>query len=167
MNNNRLNNKKKGLSGLTAAACGLLLLCGCSDFLEPKPLSFYDPTTTFTTEAGLQATMAAADKQLRDIWINGESNALALEYRLSELAANGKTDESNPFCDINGTLTPTNMRDQTGWFWNDVYYSGIKFPNTILTYINGVEGLEEATKNAYIGRAYFHRAIRYLNLVFC
>ena len=47
MNNNRLNNKKKGLSGLTAAACGLLLLCGCSDFLEPKPLSFYDPTTTF------------------------------------------------------------------------------------------------------------------------
>lgn len=131
MNNNRLNNKKKGLSGLTAAACGLLLLCGCSDFLEPKPLSFYDPTTTFTTEAGLQATMAAADKQLRDIWINGESNALALEYRLSELAANGKTDESNPFCDINGTLTPTNMRDQTGWFWNDVYYSGIKFPNTI------------------------------------
>lgn len=47
------------------------------------------------------------------------------------------------------------MRDQTGWFWNDVYYSGIKFPNTILTYINGVEGLEEATKNAYIGRAYF------------
>lgn len=53
MNNNRLNNKKKGLSGLTAAACGLLLLCGCSDFLEPKPLSFYDPTTTFTTEAGL------------------------------------------------------------------------------------------------------------------
>ena len=166
MNNNRLNNKKKGLSGLTAAACGLLLLCGCSDFLEPKPLSFYDPTTTFTTEAGLQATMAAADKQLRDIWINGESNALALEYRLSELAANGKTDESNPFCDINGTLTPTNMRDQTGWFWNDVYYSGIKFPNTILTYINGVEGLEEATKNAYIGRAYFHRAIRYLNLVF-
>lgn len=32
MNNNRLNNKKKGLSGLTAAACGLLLLCGCSDF---------------------------------------------------------------------------------------------------------------------------------------
>lgn len=50
------------------------------DFLEPKPLSFYDPTTTFTTEAGLQATMAAADKQLRDIWINGESNALALEY---------------------------------------------------------------------------------------
>ena len=63
MNNNRLNNKKKGLSGLTAAACGLLLLCGCSDFLEPKPLSFYDPTTTFTTEAGLQATMAAADKE--------------------------------------------------------------------------------------------------------
>ena len=55
MNNNRLNNKKKGLSGLTAAACGLLLLCGCSDFLEPKPLSFYDPTTTFTTEAGLVA----------------------------------------------------------------------------------------------------------------
>lgn len=153
-------------AGLIGMMCGSMLFCSCEDFLEPKPLSFYEPASTFTTEAGLEATLTASDRQFRNIWINGESGALAMEYRLSELAANGKTDESNPFCDINGTLVPTNMRDQTGWFWNDVYYSGIKFPNTILTYIDNVQGLDESVKNAYIGRAYFYRSFHYLNLVF-
>ena len=154
------------LSRTLTVLCGSILLCGCEDFLEPKPLSFFEPAETFTTVAGLDATVSASDRQFRNIWINGESDALSLQYRLSELAANGKTDESNPFCDVNGTLVPTNMRNQTGWFWSDVYFSGIKFPNTILTYIKNVEGLDEATKNAYIGKAYFFRSFHYLNLVF-
>lgn len=144
MNNNRLNNKKKGLSGLTAAACGLLFSADARIFWSLNRFPSMTRQPHLPQKPVCKPPWQLPTKQLRDIWINGESNALALEYRLSELAANGKTDESNPFCDINGTLTPTNMRDQTGWFWNDVYYSGIKFPNTILTYINGVEGLEEA-----------------------
>lgn len=154
------------LSSTLALLCICAFLGSCEDFLEPKPLSFFEPAETFTTVAGLDATVTASDRQFRNIWINGESDALSLQYRLSELAVNGKTDESNPFCDVNGTLVPTNMRNQTGWFWSDVYFSGIKFPNTILTYINNVEGLDETTKNAYIGRAYFYRSFHYLNLVF-
>lgn len=75
-------------------------------------------------------------------------------------------DESNFFCDINGMLIFINMCDQIRWFWNDVYYFGIKFFNMILIYINGVEGFEEVIKNVYIGCVYFYCVICYLNLVF-
>lgn len=155
------------VKGLAAIIFTSLLFGSCSeDFLEPDPLSFFEPGNTFTTEAGLLSTLAAADVQFRNYWINGESGALALQYRLSEMAVGGKTDDSNMFTDVNGTLTPTNMRDNTGWFWNDVYWSGVGFSNTIITYIDNVEGLDENLKNAYLGRAYFHRSFRYLNLVF-
>lgn len=152
---------------LATTLLSLLFLGSCSeDFLEPDPLSFFEPGKTFTTEAGLRATLAACDVQFRNYWIDGESGRLALQYRLSDMAVGGKTDDSNMFTDINGTLVPTNMRDNTGWFWNDVYFSGIGFSNTIITYIDNVKDLDENLRNAYLGRAYFHRSFRYLNLVF-
>ena len=55
--------------------------------------------------------------------------------------------------------------NQIKYFW-DQHYSGIKYANTILSYIDAVEGLGEEKKNEYKGRAYFHRAYRYLALVF-
>ena len=55
--------------------------------------------------------------------------------------------------------------NQISYFWGQTY-SGIKYANTVLNYVDGVTSLSEATKNAYKGRAYFHRAYRYLNLVF-
>ena len=40
--------------GLMLALAGTMV--GCSDgFLEQDPLSFYEPATTYSTEAGLQA----------------------------------------------------------------------------------------------------------------
>lgn len=50
------------------------------------------------------------------------------------------------------------------YFWNEGF-TGIKHANTILSFIDKVTALSEETKNAYKGRAYFHRAYRYLNLV--
>lgn len=142
------------------------LLSSCDDFLDPKPLSFFEPEATFTTESGLQATIVASDRQFRNIWINDEATRLVLQYRLSELAAGGKTDSNKELVDVNTILTPTDLRDEISWFWKDVYYSGIKFPNTVITYIDNVEGLDEKVRNAYIGRAYFYRSFHYLNLVF-
>ena len=43
-------------------------LASCSDsFLEERPLSFYEPGTTYTTEAGLQSALAQCDKQLTQL----------------------------------------------------------------------------------------------------
>lgn len=51
------------------------------------------------------------------------------------------------------------------YFWGESY-TGIKAANTVISYIDKVEGLTDETKNEYLGRAYFHRAFRYLHLVF-
>jgi len=40
----------------------------------------------------------------------------------------------------------------------------VKYANTILSYIDNVKGLDDATRDAYKGRAYFHRAYAYYNL---
>ena len=47
-----------------AICIGLPLLSSCSDdFLEPKALSFFEPTSTFTTREGLQAALTSCDRQ--------------------------------------------------------------------------------------------------------
>lgn len=166
--NNIFNKKRIRFSVITLAStiCGSLLFSSCEDFLEPKPLSFFEPEATFTTESGLQATLFSADRQFFNHWIHSQRALLDMQYRLSDLAVGGKTDDENMFCNIDGVLTPTSMPNQISWFWEDVLGSGVKFANTILTYIDNVKGLDENVKKAYIGRALFHRSFRYLNLAF-
>lgn len=165
---------------------GILILAGvsmlatsCTDsFLKPDPLSFYNPENTLNTVSGLDAALAMCDKHLRHYWTYYENNSnnitvpIGTEYLYSDLAVYGKTDGINNavYGDWAGGLTPTsgiNNGDDNriAYFWNETY-NGIKYANTVLTYIDKVQGLDEAIKNEYKGRAYFHRAFRYLSLVF-
>lgn len=144
---------------------------GCKkDFLQAEPLSFFEPGATFTTRSGLDAAMAIADRHLRATWTNTSYQDLGLpistDYMFSELAVASKTDDGNIFADIATRLTPTDMPERLQpFFWTEAY-NGIKYANTVLTFIDGVEGLNEETKNQYRGRAFFHRSVRYLNLCF-
>jgi hypothetical protein len=88
------------------------LLVSCSeDFMEPDPLSFYEPETTFSTESGLQAVLASADKQLRNNNIHynaaGNSVPIGTEYVFSDMAKYGKTDNSSTISDFANTIVPT------------------------------------------------------------
>ncbi|MBA0882948.1 RagB/SusD family nutrient uptake outer membrane protein [Flavobacterium undicola] len=153
------------------------LFASCSkDFLEPDPLSFYIPESTFSTESGLQATLAIADKGLRNNYIHfsyaNNSVPIGTEYVFSDMAKYGKTDASTTAADYANIITPTGSfaRDPNdgiylGFFWDEAY-SGIKSANTVLTYIDKIQNLTQDVKNKYIGQAYFHRAYRYLNLVY-
>lgn len=152
------------ISGLLAS------LTGCKkEYLQPDPLSFYEPGATFTTRAGLDAALAIADRHLRSYWTYFEYVDLGLpintEYMFSDMAVASKTDDGNIFADIATRFTPTDMPERTGYFWNETY-NGIKYANTVLSFIGNVEGLDEATRNEYRGRALFHRSFRYLALVF-
>jgi len=170
-------NMKNRLSaiGLVTAMCSSLFFGSCSDsFLEPDPLSFYEPEITFTTESGMQAVLAQADRHLRSYWTSYENRNISVpigtEYLFSELSVASKTDDSALFSDVANQMTPTSgagydAGDWRSYFWDETY-NGIKYANTITTFINNVEGLDESTKNAYLGRAYFHRSFRYLSLVF-
>lgn len=168
---------KNKITKLILLATGVVVLASCSrDFLDPDPLSFYEPETTFTTESGLQATIAMADKTLRNFLIhyNGAYNSVPFgtEYVFSDMAKYGKTDASNTAADYAKIIVPTgsfatgtNDGVYLGFYW-DEGYNGIKYANTVLTYIDNVEGLDEDVKNKYKGQALFHRAFRYLNLVY-
>ncbi len=171
--NKRLNHI---LKSVTLFIGGSILLNSCSkSFLKPDPLSFYEPATTFSTEAGLMSSMALCDRHLKAYWATDHNEMLTLgtEYIFSEMMVASATDKRNMLCDIANMLTPTSEtsyqnieRTNSIWYLWEETYKAIMYANTILHYIDGVEGLNETTKNMYKGRAYFHRAFRYMALVF-
>ena len=70
-------------------------LTACSDsFLEQDPLSFYEPTTTYSTEAGLQSALTMCDKQLKTYILDGNWNnvGLATNYLMDDVCMNAKDD---------------------------------------------------------------------------
>lgn len=155
-----------------------LLASSCSrDFLNPDPLSFYEPGSTFNTRTGLEAALAICDRHLRAYWTTDHNEMLALgtEYIFSELMVAAATDKPNMYADIASLLTPISDQgptqhstDRTNslWYFWDETYRGVLYANTILSYVDDVEELDEATKNVFKGQAYFHRAFRYMALVF-
>lgn len=157
------------------AALAAMMITSCKrDFLKPDPLSFYEPTTTFTTQSGLDATIAMCDKHLRSYWSYTQTRDISVpintEYMMSDIGVSSKTDDAAIFADVSTRLTPTsgiNLDDvnMISFFWGETY-NGIKYANTITSYIDQVPGLDEDVKREYIGRAYFHRAFRYMALCF-
>lgn len=153
----------------------IAIIAGCKkNYLEPDPLSLYEPEKTFSTKSGLDAAMAMCDKHLRSYWSYITTRDISVpintEYMLSDMAVSGKTDDGGIFADVATRLTPTdgmytNDVNMMSFFWGETY-NGIKYANTITTFIEKVPGLNEATKQEYIGRAYFHRSFRYLALCF-
>ncbi|PWG81267.1 RagB/SusD family nutrient uptake outer membrane protein [Pararcticibacter amylolyticus] len=163
--------------GLTLFLGGSILISSCTkDFLKPDPLSVYEPDETFTSEAGLMAVQAIADRQLKQYYATDHNEMLTLgtEYIFSELMVAAATDKRSMLCDVANMLTPTsdnsttNNLDRTNSIWHywQETYNGIMNANTIIKYVDQVPGLDEPTRNAYRGRAYFHRAFRYMALVF-
>lgn len=155
----------------TILLCTLLQLSfGCSkEFLEPEPLSFYEPSVTFTTKEGLQAAITTCNRNLRYMW-TGEGAPILTDLLFSDVAVNGTTDKSGPAQDLNALITPTaNNNDvntnKINWFWYEGY-KGVKYANTIISNLPRVSGLDSTLYNQMLGMAYFHRAFRYMWLVF-
>lgn len=148
-------------------------LTACTDsFLEQDPLSFYEPTTTYSTEAGLQSALTMCDKQLKTYILDGNWNnvGLATNYLMTDVGMYAKTDMGGGFQDnFDAKLTPTSGMAGGGdanymsRFW-DQGFNMVKYANSVLSFVDQVKGLDENIKNAYKGRAYFHRAYAYYNL---
>lgn len=151
---------------LCAMICGSSFLTACSDdFLAQDPLSFFEPGKTFTTESGLSAALSTSDKLMRDFYNNGR---FTTDLLFSDLGVFGTTTDNVLSADLDIRLTPTTLTGSTWsvwWFW-DQGYGGVKYANTVISNIDNVTNLDEKIKNAYLGRAYFHRSWNYLMLVF-
>lgn len=163
------NNINKLFKGCMVVA-SLTMLSSCSDsFLKQDPLSFYEPKTTYATEAGLQAALATCDLHYKTMLMDGNGNVLPIAsvYFMSDLGLYAKTDAGGGIMDdFANKITPTSGMAGGGdsnamiRFWDEAW-SGIKYANTVLSYVDQVAGLNAATRDAYKGRAYFHRAYKY------
>lgn len=161
----KLNNKKYWLS---YSALVIMLLGSCKkDFLKPEPLSFYTPENTFNTEEGLKSTLVACERNLRLEWF-GDGAPIITQHIFSEVAIEGTTDKSGPAQDLNLLITPTTQLNhidfnRIGWYWFEGY-KGIKYANTIITFIDQIQWDSPEERNAILGAGYFHRAYRYYML---
>ncbi len=148
----------------------LTMLVSCSDsFLKQDPLSFYEPKTTYATEGGLQAALAMCDLHYKTMLMDGNGNVLPIAsvYIMSDVGLYAKTDAGGGIMDdFANKITPTSGMASGGdsnamiRFWDEAW-NGIKYANTVLSYVDQVQGLDDATRDAYKGRAYFHRAYKY------
>lgn len=156
------------------------LFSSCSEsFLDPDPLSIYEPGKTFTTEAGLKAALATCDISLRNYYTNVGANSnsvvIGTEYIFSDLAVYGKSDVNGNSVNFNFAdgLSPTggasgpggNDGNYINHYWLETYRA-IKYANTVIGSTDNIATLSETIRNMYKGRAYFHRSFYYLNLIF-
>lgn len=154
-----------------------MVLHSCNEsFLEPDPLSFYEPGATFTSEPGLKAALAQADRNMKLYYTTASDVLLpiATEFVFSDMLVVCATDKQAQISDIANMLVPSvgvynTNNDGTHMhsilhFWNE-NYAGIKYANTVIDYAPRVKTLTEKVRNEYIGRAYFHRSFRYYAMV--
>jgi starch-binding outer membrane protein, SusD/RagB family len=141
---------------------------GCDDeWLDPKPLSFFEPEITLTDARGMYAALTACERNMRYEWY-GDGSPIITELIFSEVCVEGTTDKPGPAQNMNIQITPTsnlnsNDFNRIGWFWYEGY-KGIKYANVVIERIDDATYKDEAERNAVLGSAYFHRAYRYYRL---
>ena len=99
------NNKQKYIIG--ALALLPLLTTGCKEsWLDPKPLSFYTPENTYVDAEGMYSAIVACERNMRHEFF-GDQSPILTEYYTSDVAVNGKTDESGALVDFDNYMLPT------------------------------------------------------------
>ena len=154
-----------GMLGLMVSATG------CSDWLDPKPLSFFTPENTFNTYEGLKTSTDMLNRDVRyfDYYpTSGSADPCIIsEYFFSEMGVNTRTDASNAPVDLVRQITPsaslTGNATQINNYWTYLY-KGIKDANTLYDRAQNVE-MTEQQRGEIEALACFHRAFRYYRLV--
>ena len=165
----KLNNKKTGIACMIGVA---VLASSCSDWLDPKPLSFYTPEISFADYNGLKTGTDMLNRDVRyfDFYPTGGSMdpCILSEYFFSDISVNGRTDAANSPQDLVRQITPsaslTGNASQINNYWTYLY-KGIKDANTLLTRSETAEFDNEDQRKEIEGLACFHRAYRYYRLV--
>lgn len=149
--------------------CLVLIITGCKkDYLKPKPLSFYEPGETYVDAPAMKAAIAACNRNLRIEYYGGNPPILT-EMLFTEISVEGTTDKSGPAQDLNLLITPdlvvfnNDDRNKIYTYWFEAYRA-IKYANTVISRINDATYASVAERNAILGAAYFHRALRYYRL---
>ena len=148
---------------------GLLVVSSaCSDFLDPKPLSFYTPEDIYVDKAGMETVLVTLRRGLRNEYY-GSHKLMCVEHYASDLAI--CTGENMEIHNWNTQVTPTvkssdvNDGPQILPNYFVLAYEQIRNANTIISRIDKTKWDSEKDRNEILAEAYFHRAYWYYRLV--
>ena len=164
-----MKNIYRNIFSLSAVGLMIATFTGCKkDYLKPKPLSFYEPSETYVDATAMKAALAACGRNLRTEYYGGNPPILT-EMLFTDIAVEGTTDKSGPAQDLNLLITPdlvtfnNDDRNKIYTYWFEAY-RGIKYANTVISRIDNATYASPQERNAILGAAYFHRALRYYRL---
>ncbi|MBC7914532.1 MAG: RagB/SusD family nutrient uptake outer membrane protein [Pyrinomonadaceae bacterium] len=150
------------------AVC-FLAVNGCKEErLEADLLSSYSPGTSLNNVAAMKAALNGLGVSVRNEFF-GDGAPMLTESIFSDVAVDGTTDKTTNAQDLITRITPdANLNsvdfNRIGWYWVEEY-RGVRFANTIITYIDNATYTSEAERNSILGSAYFYRAYHYYRLV--
>lgn len=147
--------------------CTLSVFSSCSDWLDPKALSFYTPENSYIDAAGFYSALTACERNMRHEYF-GDGAPILTEIMFSEIAVEGITDKAGPQMDMDVSILPdANLNDinttKVGWYWYEGY-KGIKYANVVISRIDDATYKSDRERNEVLGSAYFQRAYRYYKL---
>ncbi|MES2279609.1 MAG: RagB/SusD family nutrient uptake outer membrane protein [Bacteroidota bacterium] len=158
---------KSIIAVLTMAA--VIITDGCTKRadLTPEAPSSFTPDVTLTSPAAFKAAIEYMNQNER-IEFFGDSAPMLTESLFSDVAVEGTTDKTTPAQDLNVRITPSanlNSDDynKIGRYW-EIWWNGVHYANTVISRIDNVKWATPAARNAVLGAAYFHRALRYYRL---
>ena len=140
--------------------CGSCLFLSCEDFLDVKPISSATSGNSFETKDDIEAALIAA------------YNTLHIEYYIWDNILLGDVRSDNAYAgppdDVDiyeyDMLTVSSSNNRLVYNWRDLY-NGVARCNTVLSKIDGIEGISETDSKEIKGQARFLRALYYFDLV--
>lgn len=146
-----------------------LLFVSCSEsWLDPDPLSFYEPDKTFSTVGGLEGALTRCRSDLLYYYLGTDGTAISTDLGFSDVAVSAITDLSGSQNFVTD-ITPTSNNLWIGSNLSNAFWSsgvaGSSFANVVISRIPKLD-LDEDVKNKMLSSAYFHRAWRYYHMIF-
>ncbi len=137
----------------------LLVQVSCSDeLLEPKPLSFFSPSSVYNDKAGFEASLVTMRKALTEGLTGGRRYYMVGEWGASEAGVptfQMDWTQTTPYFDRYYTYLP---------LFSEAY-EFIKNTNVLINRIDDIEWESEEEKNAILAEGYWHRSYWYYWLV--
>ncbi len=139
--------------------------CTDSDWLDPKPLSFYAPENVYVNEEGFDALLITMRKDIKSEHYHGRS-PMVNEYAMSDIGVPGA--QSNRVVkDFPRVLTPAGDGGVHN-FHNRLFnlaYNSIRSANVLISRVDNVEWKDENTRSILLAKGYFYRSYWYYRLV--
>ncbi|MCH2451227.1 MAG: RagB/SusD family nutrient uptake outer membrane protein [Gracilimonas sp.] len=142
----------------------VVLFAGCDDdFLVQTNMNELNQELYWQDEGDVLQAITATYSQLQadDRWAWFEYHYVAQSYRSDLIRA---TRKDLPYAQRIANFTYSSDNISFGALWED-YYNGIFYANQVIENVPGMEGMDQAKKDEFVGEAKFLRGYYYLTLV--